>query len=186
MLVSPISVYPTGNISLQMQVSQPVPPYLFHIVDHDTILLNGVVHSYGMNATFMLYYYSLTKFCSPATREELFNLRHAMARNVIERAFGVIKQHFKILIIPPEYSMDIQARVFPALAAIHNYILEKDPIEIADMLPPSDDDVIDRIEDSGRLATEYPRQAEKEDANARRDQIAENMWNDYQRVLRER
>ena len=109
-----------------------------------------------------------------------------MARNVIERAFGVIKRRFKILIIPPEYSMDIQARVFPTLAAIHNYILEKDPIEIADMLPPADDNIIDRIEDSGRLAMEYPRRAEKEDANVRRDQIAEDMWNDYQRVLRER
>jgi hypothetical protein len=36
------------------------------------------------------------------------------------------------------------------------------------------------------LAQEYPRQAEKEDANVRRDQIAQNMWTDYQRVLRER
>jgi hypothetical protein len=61
--------------------------------------------------------------------------------------------------------------------------VEKDPIEITDMLPPSDDDRIDRIEDSGWLTTEYPRQGEKEDLNARRDQIAENMWNDYQRVL---
>ena len=97
-----------------------------------------------------------TWICRPETHEELFNLQHASAQNVIERVFGVIKQHFKILIIPPEYSLDIQARVFPALAAIHNYILEKDPVEIADVLPP-DDDIIDRVENTGQLAMEYPR-----------------------------
>ena len=95
----------------------------------------------------------------------------------------MIKQRFKILLILPEYAKDIQAQVFPALTAIHNYILEKDPIEITDMLPPSDDDIIDRVKNSGQLATEYPRGAEKEHANARHDQIAENMWNDYQQVL---
>jgi hypothetical protein len=82
--------------------------------------------------------------------------------------------------------MDMQAQVLPALAAIHNYILEKDPIEITDMLPPSNDDIADRIEDNGQLATEHPRRVEKDAANLRRDQIAARMWDDYQRVLRER
>ena len=70
----------------------------------------------------------------PATWEELFNLWRARAQNIIERAFGVIKWHFKILVIPPEYSMDVQAKVFPALAAIHNCILERDPIETANIM----------------------------------------------------
>ena len=69
----------------------------------------------------------------------------------------MIKRWFKILIILPEYSLDVQVWVFPALVAIHNYILEKDPVEIADMLPPSDDDIIARVEDTGQLATEYLR-----------------------------
>lgn len=81
--------------------------------------------------------------------------------------------------------MDVQAQVFPALAALHNYILEKDPAELTDMLPPSDDDITDRIEDNGQLATEYLRQVEKDGANLRCDQIAKRMWDDYQRVLRE-
>ena len=79
--------------------------------------------------------------------------------------------------------MDVQARVFPALAEIHNCILERDPIEIADILPPSDDGI--DVEDRGQLATEYPGRAEKDRANARCDEIAESMWNDYQTVLRE-
>jgi hypothetical protein len=57
--------------------------------------------------------------------------------------------------------------------------------EIADILPPSDDNIIAKVEDTGWLATEYPRQAEREGATVRRDQIVEDMWIDYQRVLQE-
>ena len=39
---------------------------------------------------------------SPVNKEELFNLRHAQTRNVIECIFGVLKQHFRILVIPRE------------------------------------------------------------------------------------
>ena len=81
--------------------------------------------------------------------------------------------------------MDVQVRVFPTLATLHNYILEKDPTELTDMLPPTDDDIADRIEDNGQLAMEYPRRVEKDGANLRCDQIAERMWDDYQTVLQE-
>ena len=77
--------------------------------------------------------------------------------------------------------MDVQARVFPALVAIHNCILERDPIEIADILPPSDEGI--DVEDHGQLVTEYPGQAEKNRANARCEEIVESMWNGYQTVL---
>ena len=80
--------------------------------------------------------------------------------------------------------MDIQARVLPALAAIHNCILERDPVEIANILPPSDDGI--DVEDHGQLVTEYPGRAEKDRANARHEEITESMWNDYQTVLHER
>ena len=67
--------------------------------------------------------------------------------------------------------------------AIYNCILKRNPIEIADALPPSDDGI--DVEDCGQLVTEYPGWAEKERANARCDQIAESMWNNYQTVLQE-
>ncbi|KAJ8522016.1 hypothetical protein ONZ45_g1366 [Pleurotus djamor] len=66
----------------------------------------------------------------PVNREELFNLRHASARNVIERIFGVIKKRWNILNHAPEYSMDIQAHIPPASASIHNFIMEYDPDDI--------------------------------------------------------
>jgi hypothetical protein len=54
--------------------------------------------------------------------EELFNLRHASARNVVERIFGVMKKRFPILDIPPQYSIGTQATLLPALAALQNWL----------------------------------------------------------------
>ena len=54
-------------------------------------------------------------------KEELFNLSHALAHNVIECIFGVLKQKFQILHSGPEYSLDIQACIPAAPAAIHNF-----------------------------------------------------------------
>ena len=88
----------------------------------------------------------------------------------------------KILIIPPEYTLDVQARVFPACAALHNVILKYNPTELADILPSNDDE--DTSHSTGKLATEFPQQDEKEHANIRHDAIMQDMWEGYQDVLR--
>ena len=80
--------------------------------------------------TFIFY----SNFYSSATCEELFNLQHAKVQNVIERSFGIIKWQFKILVILPEYSRDVQAWLFPALVVIHNFIHKWDPIKITDII----------------------------------------------------
>ena len=76
------------SIFLQMLGSLLAPPSLFHIVAHNIILLSGVMHSYGMYYYYIIFYHFLLIVCSPATCEELFNLWHAKAQNVIERSFG--------------------------------------------------------------------------------------------------
>jgi hypothetical protein len=67
---------------------------------------------------------------SPVNKEELFNLRHAQARNVIERIFGVLKKHWDILNRPAQYSMAVQAQIPPGLAAVHNFIGDHDDTDI--------------------------------------------------------
>jgi hypothetical protein len=42
----------------------------------------------------------------PENSKELFNLRHASLRNVIERIFGVLKRKYQILKTPSEYSIN--------------------------------------------------------------------------------
>lgn len=58
------------------------------------ILLSGVVPSSGKFIIFYEPYHILTLVFRPQNREELYNLRHASARNVVERIFGVVKRRF--------------------------------------------------------------------------------------------
>lgn len=49
-------------------------------------------------------------------------MRYAQARNAIERAFGVLKCCFSILMDAPEYSIKTQARIVLACCTTHNFI----------------------------------------------------------------
>jgi hypothetical protein len=121
----------------------------------------------------------------PKTREELFNLRHASARNVIERIFGVIKKKFRILLIAPQYSLQVQAQLPAALCALHNFIRihSKDD---------GDDEYSDEHnEDEGGTfgSDDFDTPtifAEEDNVKAWRDGFAEDMWVSYQQVREER
>jgi hypothetical protein len=52
---------------------------------------------------------------------------------VIERIFGVLKRHFRILLLAPEYNVDIQSRIPAALCALHNFIRTHDPDDETEM-----------------------------------------------------
>jgi hypothetical protein len=85
--------------------------------------------------------------------------------------------------------MDIQARIPSALAALHNFILKHDSIEwkevlAADVADPNPGARAD-TEDSnfGDLAHGVTTAQEKQRSEARRDGIAERMWQSYQDYL---
>ncbi|THU80096.1 hypothetical protein K435DRAFT_561841, partial [Dendrothele bispora CBS 962.96] len=58
----------------------------------------------------------------PQSKEELYNLRHAQLRNVIERIFGVVKRQWKIVRENCEYPFRVQSVMPLAIAALHNFI----------------------------------------------------------------
>ncbi|XP_077237218.1 protein ANTAGONIST OF LIKE HETEROCHROMATIN PROTEIN 1-like [Tasmannia lanceolata] len=68
--------------------------------------------------------YHLNEFRSnmPWTAEELFNHRYSSARNVIERAFGVLKKRFAVLYGEPMYPFPKQVDLVIACCCIHNFI----------------------------------------------------------------
>jgi hypothetical protein len=120
-----------------------------------------------------------TSGCRPTNKEELFNFRHSSARNVIEQIFGVLKCHFRILLLAPEYSLEIQAWIPAALAAIHNFIRSHD----SDNYEPhtaNGDTIHDHSHDKPNPTFTC------EEVDKWRDQIALAMWNNYQRVCEER
>jgi hypothetical protein len=115
-------------------------------------------------------------------------MRHASARNVIERIFGNLKRQFRILQLPPEYGMEIQAQIPPALAALYNFIQTYDPDDVYD-----DDDEDEDNEPLDLQMGPHPNSVgqlgglvtlqESARANQRRDKIASDMWEQYQHVL---
>jgi hypothetical protein len=84
--------------------------------------------------------------------------------------------------------MEIQALIPPGLAALHNFIQQYDPEEIHEY------DDVDDIEidlqmgqdEAGELGVYQVTAAEMRRANARRDQIADAMWREYQSCLERR
>ncbi|KAG8472494.1 hypothetical protein CXB51_034181 [Gossypium anomalum] len=68
----------------------------------------------------------------PSTPEEFFNMKHASARNVIERCFGLLKLRWGILRSPSFYPVNVHNRIIIACCLLHNFIrtyMSLDPIE---------------------------------------------------------
>ncbi|RWR83457.1 putative nuclease HARBI1 [Cinnamomum micranthum f. kanehirae] len=59
---------------------------------------------------------------APITEHELFNLRHAKLRNIVERTFTVLKQRFALLQIPPRHPIKTQVKIVMACCVVHNFI----------------------------------------------------------------
>lgn len=117
----------------------------------------------------------------PANYKELFNYRHAGARNIIERIFGVFKKRFPAIKNGTEYPMSSQARIFPACAVIHNFIRTHDPDDWSEVDSEEEHSLEDARDGEGELGEGYViRSTETIRANKRRDTIAKAMWEDYQ------
>lgn len=129
------------------------------------------------------------KGISPRDKKELFNLHHAVLWNIIERIFGVLKRKWRILQLPPEYKMEIQARIPAALCAIHNFIQDLDPemffkpeFEAYRQAQMGEDDDVELFGDLGEGVVDAAEQCR---AEVWQDQIAEEMWAEYSREVRE-
>lgn len=124
----------------------------------------------------------------PQNKEELFNLRHAQLRNVIERIFGVLKREFKMAREPCEYPIQVQCRIPFALTVLHNFLRVHEPercdAELHILL--RDEPAGDVHGDVAPVAATVVHQSEDERATARREAIAIAMWNDYQAELAHR
>jgi hypothetical protein len=123
----------------------------------------------------------------PVNKKELFNLRHAQARNVIERIFGVLKKRWQILNQAAQYDMAVQAQIPPGLGAVHNFILDHDDDDLRHYLDQlGDNDNVD-VDPSnfGEPGQGAISREERERASLLRDEIATRMWEQYQQYLRD-
>lgn len=113
-----------------------------------------------------------------------------MAWNVIERIFGVLKHHFRILILSPKYNLQVQAQIPAALCTIHNFICYHDADEgplqdETDGTAGLDDD--DEPADTVQTADVPPRHDVHgaHQMSVTHNDIASAMWDQYQQVMHE-
>jgi hypothetical protein len=89
-----------------------------------------------------------------------------------------LKRRFQILLLAPEYNLEIQGRIPAALACIHNFISIHNPRDkpISSITGTSDTSVrvYDDVDEDFMLAGNEP-----DDTDLRRDMIAQKMWDDY-------
>jgi hypothetical protein len=122
-------------------------------------------------------------FSSPQTKEELFNLRHTQLRNVIERIFGVMKHRFRVLRAAPEIGYRQQALMVNAAGTLQNFL--RVHAGINELEGDEEYDVEENPFFAGNNDNAPPPPApalgneERTRADARRDRIAQAMWDKY-------
>ena len=92
--------------------------------------------------------------------------------------------------MPPEFSIEIQAQIPAALCAIHNFI------RVHRLTSNNESSDLDEMDDDGGYTSDdrnvdtgpanHTMANSNDTAKQLRDQIADAMWVDYQRILRER
>ncbi|KAF7351974.1 putative nuclease HARBI1-like protein [Mycena venus] len=132
----------------------------------------------------------------PQNREELFNLRHAQARNIVERILGVAKRRFGVFSRAPEYPIEMQSMLIPAIGALHNFLRihdrtdEAQDLGVHELQREGSSSFTDFIQDHAEPRQILPEElgmqindAECTRASNRRDRIAQKMWEDYQAYI---
>ena len=129
----------------------------------------------------------------PRNASELFNLRHASLRNVIERIFGIFKSRITIFKTAPPFPYETQAELVLACAGqaelvlacagLHNFLREEcrsDEFSPESEIDSSSSSYLDMEEENLELLSQT-QQRQRAEANAWRLSIAEAMWADRPR-----
>ena len=137
----------------------------------------GYTNSNGFLAPYRGQQYHLCEWRNggrrPQNAREYFNLKHASARNVIESCFGMLKLRWAILRHPSFYPARTHNRIVIACCLLHNLILRPG----SDRLNAGFGDISMDISNN-----DIPTISTIEPTNAwtnKRDQIANDMFNDY-------
>jgi len=111
----------------------------------------------------------------PATKEELFNLRHASLRNIIERAFGILKHRFPLLTGTHPFHYPFQVKLFLCCFCMHTFVRsnQTDCDEFDNYVDENNNN-----ENAALMNHVYIDFYDNAHANEWRDNIAMTMWTD--------
>jgi hypothetical protein len=104
----------------------------------------------------------------PTNKKELFNLRHSSLRVTVERAFGALKNRFRILDNKPFHPYKTQVKLLLACCIIHNWIVGHGEDEVF-----PDEATWEPNNRNVQTNEEVP---DNQAMVIRRDEIANQMW----------
>ncbi|KAG5035302.1 hypothetical protein JHK87_010212 [Glycine soja] len=107
--------------ALRRQNKLEIPTGKYFLVDA------GYTNGPGFLAPYRGTRYHLNEWIgnTPQSYKELFNLRHASARNAIERSFGILKKRWSILRTPSFFDIKTQIRIINGCFVLHNFIRDE-------------------------------------------------------------
>ena len=159
--------------------------YLYNIIYFDIaggyyLCDNGYANSNGFLTPYKGVRYHLREWgpgnSMPENHREMFNMRHTKARNIIERAFAVLKMRWGILRSPSFYPIKTQIRLIMACFLLHNFIRLEMPIDPFEAEIDGDSSVMG--EEEQNIGLEYVDCIEPTaEWTQTRDDIAMHMWN---------
>ncbi|WVY98980.1 hypothetical protein V8G54_031131 [Vigna mungo] len=114
----------------------------------------------------------------PQNPRELFNHRHSLLRNVIERTFGLLKKRFPIIAsdTEPHYGLETMTDIILACCILHNFLRSMD----------NDDSLLDEVDnelnerEDHNVSSSQVREEDHKIGSSIRDSITDHMWRDYQ------
>ena len=113
----------------------------------------------------------------PENEKELFNLRHASLRNVIERIFGIFKSRFTIFKSAPPFPFKTQVEIVLACVALHNFLRKEcrsDEFPIEEESASSSSPPI--VEEELEELVSQTQEQQREEVNAWRLSITDHKW----------
>lgn len=135
----------------------------------------------------------------PQDKKELFNLRHATARNCAERGNGVLKSRFPVLRTMKRFPMDLQVKVVKCALCLHNFIRRHATYEADEFDDLSEEQIKELVEErlrDDKEVYEAGGAAEDDDDDVPdhgeetgkqwRDRVTGEMWVQYQAELARR
>ena len=125
---------------------------------------------------------------TPQSYKELFNLRHASARNAIERSFGILKKRWSILRTPSFFDIKTQIRIINACFVLHNFIRDEQQtdqlLEVQDLefLSVVDEELVHQLREGvqNNVIDDITTIQATEEWTRFRDTLAMNMFANYQ------
>ncbi|KAK9985593.1 hypothetical protein SO802_030544 [Lithocarpus litseifolius] len=100
----------------------------------------GYTNGEGFLAPYRAQRYHLNDWSGhqPTSPKEFFNMKHSSPRNIIERAFGLLKGRWVILRSRSFYPIKTQCWIISACALLHNYIRREMSLDLEENSPLSD------------------------------------------------